>query len=223
MGRLPFRSAVVKFISSLITIGTGGSIGREGGITQLRRPSPRSGPDCEMASYRFAAPGRLRAASGISAAYNAPIFGCGVRGAYRAGVIFYEPVRAPGLASVVATMVSRSFFGIKPCTPCRHLNSPGSPNCRGRILDFERRDARRFLAAQFGLKALSINCGPLFTFGGDRRALGFGLIAFEVSWSLGNGYVDYERDLHGDFMNNALPIAILAGLFLAKLLPRWPQ
>src|SRR5207245_9038297 len=34
-GRLPFRSAVIKFISSLITIGSGGSIGREGGITQL--------------------------------------------------------------------------------------------------------------------------------------------------------------------------------------------
>src|SRR5256886_13733454 len=34
-GRLPLRSAIVKFISSLMTIGTGGSIGREGGITQL--------------------------------------------------------------------------------------------------------------------------------------------------------------------------------------------
>ena len=34
-GRLPFRSAVVKFLSSLVTIGSGGSIGREGGITQL--------------------------------------------------------------------------------------------------------------------------------------------------------------------------------------------
>src|SRR6476620_11027746 len=34
-GRLPFRSAVVKFISSLITISSGGSIGREGGITQF--------------------------------------------------------------------------------------------------------------------------------------------------------------------------------------------
>ena len=34
-GRLPFRSAVVKFLSSLISIGSGGSIGREGAITQL--------------------------------------------------------------------------------------------------------------------------------------------------------------------------------------------
>src|SRR5207247_10137523 len=34
-GRLPFRSAVIKFISSLISIGTGASIGREGGITHM--------------------------------------------------------------------------------------------------------------------------------------------------------------------------------------------
>src|SRR5262245_66009653 len=34
-GRLPFRSALIKFISSLITISSGGSIGREGGITQF--------------------------------------------------------------------------------------------------------------------------------------------------------------------------------------------
>ena len=30
-GRLPFRSGLVKFLSSLVTIGSGGSIGREGG------------------------------------------------------------------------------------------------------------------------------------------------------------------------------------------------
>jgi chloride channel protein, CIC family len=34
-GRLPFRSGLVKFLSSLVTIGSGGSIGREGGITQM--------------------------------------------------------------------------------------------------------------------------------------------------------------------------------------------
>src|SRR5260370_40103561 len=37
-GRLPFRSAIVKFISSLMTIGTGGSIGREGGVKQPSTP-----------------------------------------------------------------------------------------------------------------------------------------------------------------------------------------
>jgi chloride channel protein, CIC family len=34
-GRLPFRTAFIKFLSSLVTIGSGGSIGREGGIVQL--------------------------------------------------------------------------------------------------------------------------------------------------------------------------------------------
>src|SRR2546423_568461 len=34
-GRLPMRSGLVKFFSSLITIGSGGSIGREGALVQL--------------------------------------------------------------------------------------------------------------------------------------------------------------------------------------------
>ena len=34
-GRLSLRSALIKAVSSLISIGTGASIGREGGITQL--------------------------------------------------------------------------------------------------------------------------------------------------------------------------------------------
>src|ERR1051325_5549168 len=34
-GKLPLRSGFIKFASSLVTIGSGGSIGREGGIVQL--------------------------------------------------------------------------------------------------------------------------------------------------------------------------------------------
>src|ERR1039457_3790977 len=34
-GRLPLRGGFVKFLSSLVSIGSGGSIGREGAIVQL--------------------------------------------------------------------------------------------------------------------------------------------------------------------------------------------
>src|SRR5258708_16814824 len=34
-GRLPFRTALIKAVSSLVSIGTGSSIGREGAITQV--------------------------------------------------------------------------------------------------------------------------------------------------------------------------------------------
>src|SRR5258708_9401773 len=73
-GRLPFRSAVVKFISSLITISSGGSIGREGGITQFTATlASKSGQLLEWQPYRLRLLVGCGAASGIAAAYNAPI------------------------------------------------------------------------------------------------------------------------------------------------------
>ncbi len=75
-GRLPFRSAIVKFISSLITIGSGGSIGREGGITQLAATlASKWGQLAKWHPYRLRLLVGCGAASGIAAAYNAPISG----------------------------------------------------------------------------------------------------------------------------------------------------
>jgi CIC family chloride channel protein len=75
-GRLPLRSALVKFLSSLITIGSGGSIGREGGITQLSATfASKWGQVAKWHPYRLRLLVGCGAASGISAAYNAPISG----------------------------------------------------------------------------------------------------------------------------------------------------
>src|SRR5204862_490531 len=75
-GRLPFRSAIVKFLSSLITIGTGGSIGREGGITQLSATfASKLGQIAGWPPYRLRLLVGCGDASGIAAAYNAPISG----------------------------------------------------------------------------------------------------------------------------------------------------
>src|SRR5262245_29055897 len=114
-GRLPFRSAVVKFISSLISIVTGASIGREGGITQLSATlASKWGQLAKWHPYRMRLLVGCGAASGIAAAYNAPISGA----VFAALVVlgnFSMSLFAPLVfASVVATMVSRSFFGIRP-------------------------------------------------------------------------------------------------------------
>src|SRR5207247_2800235 len=72
-GRLPFRSAMVKFVSSLISIGTGASIGREGGITQLSASlASKWGQLAKWHPYRLRLLVGCGAASGIAAAYNAP-------------------------------------------------------------------------------------------------------------------------------------------------------
>src|SRR5262249_3590553 len=103
------------FVSSLITICSGGSIGREGGITQFTATvASKYGQLRKWHPYRLRLLVGCGAASGIAAAYNAPI-----SGAVFASLIvlgnFSMSLFAPLVcSSVVAAMVSRSFFGIRP-------------------------------------------------------------------------------------------------------------
>ena len=114
-GRLPFRSGVVKFLSSLVTIGSGGSIGREGGIVQLSATlASKWGQLAKWHPYRLRLLVGCGAASGISAAYNAPISGAVFAALIVLGNFSMSLFAPLVFASVVATMVSRSFFGIKP-------------------------------------------------------------------------------------------------------------
>ena len=75
-GRLPFRTELVKTVSAIISIATGASIGREGGITQLAATlSSKLGQIAKWPPYRLRLLVGCGAASGIAAAYNAPIAG----------------------------------------------------------------------------------------------------------------------------------------------------
>src|SRR5258708_23207778 len=114
-GRLPLRSALVRFASSLITIGSGGSIGREGGITQLAATlASKWGQLAKWHPYRLRLLVGCGAASGIAAAYNAPISGAVFAALIVLGNFSMSLFAPLVFASVIATMVSRSFFGIRP-------------------------------------------------------------------------------------------------------------
>src|SRR6266446_10415825 len=114
-GRLPFRSAIIKFLSSLISIGSGGSIGREGGITQFTATvASKYGQLRKWHPYRLRLLVGCGAASGIAAAYNAPISGAVFASLIVLGNFSMSLFAPLVFASVVATMVSRSFFGIRP-------------------------------------------------------------------------------------------------------------
>jgi CIC family chloride channel protein len=114
-GSIPVRQTLLRSWSSLMTIGSGGSIGREGSMVQLAAL-------CASLVGRllhFPAP-RLRllvacgAAAGISAAYNAPIAGAFFVSEIVLGAIVMKNFGPVVVASVVANITMRGLPGYKP-------------------------------------------------------------------------------------------------------------
>ena len=215
-GRLRFRSAIVKAISSIISISTGASIGREGSITQLTATLASKGG--QLAGWQ---PYRLRllvacgAASGIAATYNAPVAGA----VFAAQIVlgnFAMNLFAPLVfASVISTMVSRSFFGLEPLYKVPAFDFTSIYQLPWFLL-------LGILAGGLGALFLKMLRYAEDRFEGlrwpiyDRLALG-GLavgvlaIAFPEVW--GNGFSVTNGILHGQF-----DVVRLLGVFLAKLL-----
>ena len=201
-GQLPFRSGFVKFLSSLITIGSGGSIGREGGIVQLSATlASKWGQLAMWHPYRLRLLVGCGAASGIAAAYNAPISGAVFAALIVLGNFSMSLFAPLVFASVVATMVSRSFFGIQPwyTVPpfeftrlvqlpwfvCLGIVSGGMGAVFMKLLN---RSEALFKKVQT----------PIYV----RLALGgliVGVIAVWFPGVWGNGYVITNRILHGEY------------------------
>jgi CIC family chloride channel protein len=114
-GRLPFRPNLIKALSSLVSVATGASIGREGPITQISATlASKLGQIASWPPYRLRLLVACGAAAGMAAAYNAPIAGS----VFAAQIVlgnFSMNLFAPLMcASVVAAVISRTFFGIEP-------------------------------------------------------------------------------------------------------------
>src|SRR5712672_2998055 len=201
-GRLPFRSAIVKFISSLITIGSGGSIGREGGITQLAATlASKWGQLAKWHPYRLRLLVGCGAASGIAAAYNAPISGAVFAALIVLGNFSMNLFAPLVCSSVVATVVSRSFFGIKPwytVPPFEFTRITQLPwfLCLGFVIGAAGAAFLKLLNASENMfKKLR---GPIYV----RLGLGgliVGIIALAFPGVWGNGYVVTNRILHGEY------------------------
>lgn len=114
-GRLPLRANLIKALSSLVSVATGASIGREGAITQISATlASQAGQRLRAPPYRLRLLVACGAAAGMAAAYNAPIAGA----VFAAQIVlgnFAMNLFAPLIcASVVAAVMSRSFFGLEP-------------------------------------------------------------------------------------------------------------
>ncbi len=114
-GRVPPRHTLVRSLSSLVTIASGGSIGREGAMVQL-------------AALGASLTGRLRhfdrdqlrllvacgAAAGITSAYNAPIAGAFFIAEIVLGVIDMESFGPLVVAAIAANLTMRALPGYRP-------------------------------------------------------------------------------------------------------------
>lgn len=110
-GRLALRPALLNALSSLLSISSGASIGKEGLVVQLSASiASRLGQLVDWPPYRLRLLVACGAASGLSAGCNAPIAGA----VFAAQVVlgnFAMNLFAPVVfSSVIAIMVSRSFI-----------------------------------------------------------------------------------------------------------------
>ncbi|MGE5236708.1 MAG: ClcB-like voltage-gated chloride channel protein [Acidobacteriota bacterium] len=114
-GVLGVRTSLVKSASSLVTIGSGGSIGREGSMVQLAAlvgsVTGRLLPHSESRMRLLVACG---AAAGMASAYNAPIAGALFVAEIVLGSIAMESLGPMLVSSVVASATVHNLLGYAP-------------------------------------------------------------------------------------------------------------
>jgi CIC family chloride channel protein len=114
-GVVPVRLSLWRSVSSLFTIASGGSIGREGPMVQLAALAASL-----IGRWVHFDPSRLRllvacgAAAGITSAYSAPIAGAFFVTEIVLGSIAMESFGPVVVSAVVANITMREFAGYKP-------------------------------------------------------------------------------------------------------------
>ncbi len=218
-GRLPFRTEVVKTFSAIISIASGASIGREGGITQLTAAlASRFGQFAKWPPYRLRLMVGCGAASGIAAAYNAPITGAIFSALIVMGNFSMNLFAPLVFSSVIAAMVSRSFFGIEPwyrIPPFPATTLPQLPwflllgllcGAVGALfLKLLRMGEVEFQKLNWPVYAKLTLAGLIV-----------GVIATGFPGVCGNGYSVTNSILHEEFLTQNQPLLWLTGLLLAK-------
>ena len=114
-GRIRWQVSVVKALASALTIGSGGSVGREGPIVQIGSALASSlGQWVRMPENRLRIMVACGAAGGISATFNAPITGVffGVEIILREFAV--DALFTVMLSAMIADVIAIPFLGDKP-------------------------------------------------------------------------------------------------------------
>ncbi len=123
------RSRVVfaKLVASAITIASGGSVGREGPVVQIGAAAGSTiGQFFRVNAKRMRTFVACGAASGIAAAFNAPVAGALFAVEVILGDFAVPQFSAVVISSVMATVISRTYLGDYPAfeVPEYQLGSP---------------------------------------------------------------------------------------------------
>ena len=114
-GKISARRSLVKCLSALFTIASGGSIGREGPLVQLSSLiASLAGRVQKWSTPRLRLLVGCGAAAGIASAYNAPIAGALFVAEIVLGSVAMEIFGPLVFSSVIATLTVRAFLGGSP-------------------------------------------------------------------------------------------------------------
>lgn len=209
------RVFAVSTLASALTIGSGGSVGREGPIVQIGSAIGSAiGQLLRLPARQVRTLVGCGAAAGIAATFNAPIAGA----LFAAEVILLDFATARltpiVISSVVATVVSRAVLGDQPSfvVPSWQLVSPWELVAYAMLGIFA-----GFVGVWFGSALHAAERGfarlpaPEFV----KPALGgllVGAIGSQLPYVFGSGYGTINAALEGQ-----LGIGVLALLLLAKL------
>lgn len=121
-GRISFRGTLLRSVSSLLTIASGGSIGREGSMVQLSAMiASRVGRLARAPVPRLRLLVACGGAAGIAAAYNAPISGALFVSEIVLGSLSMETFGPLVVASVISDATIHRFLGYGPVFAVPHV------------------------------------------------------------------------------------------------------
>jgi chloride channel protein, CIC family len=220
-GRIRPQVAVVKSLASALTIGSGGSVGREGPIVQIGSALGSTlGQVVRLTESRLRVLVACGAAGGISATFNAPIAGTFfglelILGDFEANSFGYVV-----LSSFVADIIGRAFFGTQPFLklPPFDIHSNweyGLYALLGLVAAFV---GVAFIRVLYGTEDLADRLwrGPEWL----RPAAGgvlLGLVLFALPELYGVGYPPLERAIDGRYVVGFLLLLLVGKLVATSL------
>lgn len=121
-GALPFRATLIRLASSLFSVSSGSSIGREGGMVQLSAMLVSVlGQKGRMAPERLRLLVGCGGAAGLAAAYNTPLAGALFIAEIVSGSLAIEVLGPLIIAAFTSTLVVRHWIGASPIFTSRDI------------------------------------------------------------------------------------------------------